>query len=812
MDNKEKLNTMGIKIMKRSGTLQDVQFEKIHFRIKKLVNDLGLGVLKNIDYDLLTKKVINGLVDGISSSELDELAARLSIEMSLDHYEYADLASRISVSNLHKNTTECFSIVMEYLFNNKRGDESCPLVSSQFIDCVRRNKDVFNEAINYSRDYSYDYFGLKTLEKGYLKKVYVDEQKFKIVERPQHLLMRLAVSLHEDNIEMVIKCYDMMSRFYFTHASPGLINAGSKNQQYSSCFTGIIPDSMDGIMTAMKQMAIISKYTGGIGMSLSKVRSAESYIKSSGGKSNGIVPVAKMANEVSRFADQGGNLRPGSFALYLEPWHADIFQFLELKLNTGDRNKRAIDLFYGLWIPDLFMKAVKEDSDWYLMDPSVSVGLDVVYSGKFEELYNSYVEKGMYVKKIKAMKLWLAILTSQIETGTPYICYKDAVNEKTNQKNIGTILSSNLCAEQVQVPKIRLKESDTFDEEFTCCNISTVSLPAFVETVNGNTKIYNFQKLFETVKLMTINMNKIIDKNFYPIPETETSNLKHRPLLLGSQGLCSVFFEFAIEYDSVEARKLNKDIFETIYYAALTESCELAKIHGPYSTFEGSPASKGIFQHNMWGQEDPVGLWDWKLLRENVMKYGIYNSLLTGSPPTATTSQLLGNYESFEPIPNNFLIRSVKAGNFPVINRYLVKDLIKLGLWNNELLNKIKNAGGSIQNIKEIPDNIKRIYRSVYEISQKSIIDMSRDRGFFTCQSQSLNIHVKNPTVPVLSSMYFYGWQSGLKTNCYYLRTMTQAKIQKFTVEEIQEETQETPEEPVLFCTKNNSDCSACSG
>lgn len=792
-----------IKIRKRSGILQDVCYDKIDNRIKKLINDPSLGKLENISIGVIVRDVISKVIDGISSSELDTLSSQLCNDNCLKHPDYAILSARIAVSNLHKNTTECFSSVMEQLYNNKNKlGVQTPRVSFEFISYVRKHKDSVNSYINYNRDYLFSYFGFKTLEHSYLLKKIDEKGNEVIAERPQHYIMRIALALHPNSIADALKYYNFSSQLYFTHGSPTIFNAGTSRQQLSSCFTLNVTDSMLGIYKSLSDCAVISKYGGGIGFSFSEVRPKESEIKGTNGKSDGIVKALKVFNETARFSNQGSR-RNGSFAVYLEPWHADIFEFLELKLNVGKEEDRARDLFYGLFIPDIFMLAVENDDPWYLMGNDTNPGLTDVYGEDFEILYMRYIAEGNYRKKVKARDIWNKILISQMETGLPYMMYKDQVNKKTNQKNIGVVKCGNLCAEQIEVVN---------EEEVSVCNISTVSLPKFVE-VSGNKKVFNHQKLYDIVKIITVGMNNVIDVNFYPIPETKHSNLKHRPIMIGAQGLANCFFEMDMIFASEEARKLNKEIYETIHFAALTSSCELAQKHGKYSTFDGSPASQGLFQHNMWNVEDAdlSGRWNWENLRKDVIKHGLRNSLLTASPPTASTSQILGNYESFEPIMSNMFVRNVLGGTYPIMNNYLVKDLMDLGLWNNKTQTKITNNRGSVQDIVGLPKRLKQKYLTTYEMSQKVIIDMSADRSLFTDQSQSLNIYINNPTIESLTSMHFYGWKKGLKTGSYYLRTLAKAKAEQFTNNA--DSDSEDEQEP-LVCTiedKNNG-CLACSG
>lgn len=785
-----------MKVTKRNGQKQELSLDRILYRLRKLTTIKNIGTLDNIDSDIVSASVIKSIHDDIKTSELDEEAARIAIGLSTEHPEYAQLASRIIISNMHKNTTECFSAAMELLYSNVNEQGlSVPLIGEKTMSVIRENKSVFNSCIDYNRDYLFDYFGYKTLERSYLLKIYVNNE-FKIVERPQHMWLRVSIGIHGDDIESVLKTYELMSQFYFTHASPTLFNSGTPRPQQSSCFLLGIDDSMEGICDAVKKCALISKYAGGIGLHVSDIRAKGSYIKGTNGKSDGIVKVLKVFNEISRLANQGSK-RNGSFAIYLEPWHADIEDFLELKKNSGEENKRARDLFYALWVCDAFMEAVEKDAEWYLMTPDISTGLTSTYGDEFTELYYKYVEDGKYVKKIKARNLWEKIINAQIENGMPYISYKDSVNKKSNQKNIGIIKSSNLCNEITLV-------SDT--EETAVCNICTFSLSRYVKD-DGK---YDFDTLKEVVKTATKNMNKIIDNNFYSTREAEISNKRHRPIAMGVQGLANAFMKMKIPYNSEEARLLNKDIFETIQYAGWEGSMELAKKLGKtYDTYKGSPISEGIFQHNMWGVEESTmsGRWDWAKLRYNIQQHGVMNSMVTALPPTASTSQILGNYESFEPPTSNLFTRSTLSGIYPIINTYLIRDLIELNLWDNNMKQQLVSNNGSIQNIDSIPNNLKQIYKTIWEISQKTLIDLSADRAIFVDQTQSLNIHIAEPTLSKLSSMHFYGWKKGLKTGLYYLRSKPAAEAQKFTVDN------KFKESKTLACSiDNKEECNMCSG
>lgn len=794
-----------MRVTKRNGTLQPISFDKILYRLKKLQNEKGAKALDNISVDVVTQQVIQSIYDEISTAEIDELSARISISMSIDHPEYAELASRIVVSNLHKKTTECFSDSMEKLYANETQGEHSPLIAKEIIEIIRNNKDKLNFSIDYSRDYLFDYFGFKTVERSYLLKIKENNDvngKWNIIERPQHMWMRVSLGIHKNDIEKAIETYTLLSQFYFTHATPTLFNSGTSRPALSSCYLLGILDSMSGIYKCLSDCAMISKNSGGIGIHISNIRGEGSYIRGTNGRADGIVKMLRVFNETARYANQGSK-RNGSFAIYLEPHHTDVFEFLELKKNTGDENTKCRDLFYALWVPDLLMKCVDKDEDWYLMDPNTSKGLNDVYGDEYETLYNQYVKESKFTKKVKARDLWNKILVSQIETGMPYMLYKDHVNKKSNQKNIGTIKSSNLCAEI-------LLYSD--DKEYGVCNIATLGLPKYVEkTIYGYT--FNYNKLFEVTKIVTRNMNNVIDYNYYPVPETRVSNMRHRPIAIGAQGLANVFLMMGIPFESKEACEINKKIFETIYYGAVFESNQLAKTHGAYETFEGSPASKGLFQFDMWGKYELSGLWDWDLLREDVKKYGLRNSMLTALPPTASTSQILGNFESFEPITSNIFMRSTLSGDFPVVNKYLIEELQKIDLWNENIRERIMYHKGSVQNIPEIPVKIKQIFKTVWECSQKKIMEMSRDRGVFVDHTQSLNLYMKDITPQKLSSAHFHGWKLGLKTSMYYCRSTAAEQAQQFTVSVETQKAEKEMAAAIESCSRENPEsCLMCSG
>ncbi len=751
-------------VVKRDGHKEPVMFDKITDRIKKLC--YGLNDL--VDAVKVAMRVIEGLYDGVTTSELDNLAAETAASMTIAHPDYAQLAARIAISNLHKNTNKSFSETMNemYLYINPRTNQHAPLLSEEVHQVIMDNAEFLNSHIIYNRDFNYDYFGFKTLERSYLLKI-----NGKIVERPQHMLMRVSVGIHLNDLDAVIETYDLMSKKFFTHATPTLFNAGTPKPQMSSCFLLTMKDdSIDGIYDTLKQTAKISQSAGGIGLSIHNVRATGSYIRGTNGTSNGIVPMLRVFNDTARYVDQGGGKRKGSFAIYLETWHADIFEFLDLKKNTGKEEMRARDLFFAMWTSDLFMKRVEEDSHWTLMCPNECPGLCDVYGDEFEAMYTSYEAQGKGRKTVRARELWEKILESQIETGTPYMLYKDAANRKSNQKNLGTIRSSNLCTEIMEY---------TAEDEIAVCNLASISLPMFVE--NGK---FNHELLFNVTKRVTRNLNKVIDRNYYPVQEAENSNLRHRPVGLGVQGLADAFIMLRMPFTSDEAKQLNQDIFETLYFAAVTASMEMAKEEGAYSSFKGSPISQGEFQHNLWGMKDEElsGNWDWTSLRKEVMEHGVRNSLLVAPMPTASTSQILGNNEAFEPYTSNIYTRRVLSGEFIVVNKHLLNDLVERGLWNETLKQEIMRHNGSVQNIEGIPADIKELYKTVWEMSMKDIIDMSRHRGYFIDQSQSLNLFMQDANFAKLTSMHFYAWKSGLKTGMYYLRTKSAVDAIKFTL------------------------------
>ncbi len=749
-------------VIKRNGRTESIKFDKVTARIEKLSYSLS-SLVNPID---VAKKVIEGIYAGVPTTELDNLAAETAASLATRHPDYAILASRIAVSNLHKNTIKSFSETMKnlYLYVDKKNGKKTPLIADDVWQVIEENAELLDSTIIYDRDFAFDYFGFKTLEKSYLLKI-----DGKIVERPQHMYMRVALGIHKADIDSVISTYNLLSERWFTHATPTLFNAGTPKAQMSSCFLLTMKeDSIDGIYDTLKQTAKISQSAGGIGLAIHDIRATGSYIGGTNGTSNGIVPMLRVYNDTARYVDQGGGKRKGAFAIYLEPWHADVFSFLDLRKNHGKEEMRARDLFFALWICDLFMKRVEADGEWSLFCPNEAPGLSDCHGEAFETLYTKYEAEGRARKTIKAQELWFAILESQIETGTPYMLYKDAANSKSNQQNLGTIKSSNLCTEIIEY---------TSPDEVAVCNLASIALPRFV--INGS---FDQQKLYDVTYQAALNLNKIIDNNYYPVEEAKNSNLRHRPIGLGVQGLADVFILLRLPFESDLAKMLNKNIFETIYFAAMTASKDLAIQEGPYSSFQGSPLSKGLFQFDMWNVA-PSTRWDWDSLRKEVMEHGVRNSLLLAPMPTASTSQILGNNECFEPYTSNIYSRRVLSGEFIIVNKHLLKDLISLGLWNNDMKNRIIAANGSIQKINEIPDDIKELYKTVWEIKQRNLIDMAADRGAFICQSQSLNLFVDSPSISKLTSMHFYGWKKGLKTGMYYLRSQAATQAVQFTIE-----------------------------
>ena len=778
-------------VLKRDGRRESVKFDKITARIEKLCKGLNRDFVEPVK---IAQKVIDGLYDGVSTVQLDDLAAEIAASMTTRHPDFAKLAARIAISNLHKVTSGSFSNTMKHMYTyvDAKTGENAPLLSSGTYGVIKSNAKKLDEAIDYDRDFNYDYFGYKTLERAYLMRL-----NGKIVERPQHMLMRVSVGIHGDDIQAAIETYHLMSEKWFTHATPTLFNAGTPKPQLSSCFLLTMQDdSIDGIYDTLKQCAKISQSAGGIGLSIHNVRATGAYIKGTNGTSNGIIPMLRNFDMTARYVDQGGGKRKGSFAIYLEPWHADIFEFLQLKKNHGKEELRARDLFYAMWISDLFMRRVEENGEWSLFSPDEAKGLEDSYGEAFEKLYEKYEQEGKARRVVKAQDLWFEILESQIETGTPYILYKDHANRKSNQKNLGTIKSSNLCTEIMEY---------TSKDEVAVCNLASISLSKFVK----EDKTFDHDKLYQITKVATRNLNKVIDVNYYPVEEARTSNMRHRPIGLGVQGLADAFVMMRLPFESQEAQRLNSEIFETIYFASMEASMELSQVDGPYQTYKGSPVSKGIFQFDMWGVTPDSGRWDWYELKQKVKKHGVRNSLLVAPMPTASTSQILGNNECFEPFTSNMYVRRVLSGEFIVANKYLMHDLIGLGLWNDSMMNKIKAENGSIQNIAEIPANIKELYKTVWEISQKTIIDMSADRGAYICQSQSLNIHLMNANFGKMTSMHFYAWKKGLKTGMYYLRTKAATDAIKFTV--TKEENVQPKAEELAKATDQNQQAIQCS-
>ncbi|MGA1374680.1 MAG: ribonucleoside-diphosphate reductase subunit alpha [Flavobacteriales bacterium] len=799
-------------VIKRDGRREPVQFDKITARIKKLC----YGLHESVDPVKVAMRVIEGVYDGVTTTELDNLAAEVAATNAVSHPDYASLASRIAVSNLHKSTRKSFAETLHelYTYVDPVTGSNASLIADDVMDIVREHGDFLDSQIIYDRDFNYDYFGFKTLERSYLLKL-----NGRIAERPQHMLMRVAVGIHKDDLDAVAETYHMMSEGWFTHATPTLFNSGTPKPQMSSCFLLTMKeDSISGIYDTLKQCAKISQNAGGIGLAIHDIRATGSYIRGTNGTSNGIVPMLRVFNDTARYVDQGGGKRKGSFAIYIEPWHADIYDFLDLKKNHGKEEQRARDLFYALWIPDLFMKRVEENGEWTLMCPNECPGLADVHSEAFEALYTKYESEGKGRKTVKAQDLWFKVLESQIETGTPYMLFKDAANRKSNQQNLGTIRSSNLCTEIIEY---------TAPDEVAVCNLASIALPKFV-TETG----FDHDKLFEVTYRVTKNLNRIIDRNYYPIPEARNSNMRHRPIGIGVQGLADAFILLRHPFDSEEARALNREIFETIYYAAATASKDLARAEGPYESFAGSPASQGILQFDMWNVT-PTARWEWDVLKEEIKTHGLRNSLLLAPMPTASTAQVLGNNECFEPYTSNIYTRRVLSGEFIIVNKHLLRDLTRLGLWNEDMKNRIIAANGSIQHIDDIPENLKALYRTAWEIPQRSLIDMSADRGAFICQSQSLNVFMENVNAAKLTSMHFYSWKKGLKTGMYYLRTKAATDAIKFTVDKryksapISATTPEVAapavqpvapttighEQAAMACSiENGPDCEMCSG
>lgn len=775
-----------MEVIKRNGLKERVYFDKITSRIQSLCNGLGEAEL-NVDPITVSQKICNQIHDQIHTKDIDQLASQTAVSMITTHPDYGKLAARIFVSNLHKDTNESFLETMLQLHVHD-------LVSDELISVIQEHQECIDNVLdeNKNNDYTYDYFGLKTLERSYLLKV-----NGKVVERPQYMLMRVCIGIHGDSIEDVVHSYRLMSEKYFTHATPTLFNAGTKHPQLSSCFLlAMKSDSVEGIFDTIKDCALISKWAGGIGVHIHDIRGKNALIRSSGGMAHGIVPMLKVFNDTAKYINQSGK-RNGSFAFYLEPWHSDIFEFLDLRKNHGDEDARARDLFTAMWIPDLFMERVRKNEQWSLMTPDVSTGLSDVYGEEFNELYRKYEEEGKYTKQVNAQDVWFAILVSQIETGTPYILFKDACNQKSNQKNLGVIKSSNLCSEILEF-------SD--ENETAVCNLASISLSSFVR--DGK---YDFEKLREVAAMVTTNLNKVIDVNYYPTKEAERSNFRHRPIGIGVQGLADACIMMKHPFESDGAKELNRKIFEHIYYASLEESCRLAELYGAYETYMGSPISNGELQFDMWGVTPPSGDLDWQGLRDKIKKFGVRNSLLIAQMPTASTSQILGNNESIEPIMSNIFNRRTLAGEFTIVNKHLVYELVRLGKWNNQIKDEIIVNNGSIQNIEGIPDDTKELYKTAWEMSQKHMIDMSADRGAFVCQSQSLNLFMAEPTFKKLSSMYFYCHSKGLKTCVYYLRSQPKSQAVKVTVANTASKSR-APQRGGSGENHTEVDCVMCSG
>ncbi len=757
---------MAMQVVNRKGEREDVRFDAILEKLTVLSEGLNS---KWVDPGHVTKLTIEGLYDGVTTRELDQLAAETAASLASQHPEYSRLAARICVDDLHRATKDTFSDVITDLreYIDPESGKHAPLISEEVFDVIMEHADVLNNHIDYSRDNNYDYFGFKTLERSYLLRL-----DGEIAERPQHMLMRVSVGIHYNNIPRALETYDLMSQGYFTHATPTLFNSGTPMPQMSSCFLLTMQDdSLDGIYDTLKQCALISKSAGGIGLSIHHVRSKGSYIKGTNGTSNGIVPMLRVFNDTARYVDQGGGKRKGSIAVYLEPWHPDILQFLDLKKNHGKEELRARDLFYAMWTPDLFMERVEQNGDWSFFCPNECPGLQDVYGDEFKAMFEDFERRGLARETVPARTIWDKIVESQIETGTPYMLYKDAANNKSNQKNLGTIRSSNLCTEIMEY---------TAKDEVAVCNLASIALPKFVNMSSGE---FDHQKLYDVTYHATGNLNRVIDVNYYPVEEARNSNMRHRPIGLGVQGLADTFAMLEMPFDGPQARSLNKEIFETIYYAACTASKDAAIAEGPYSTFKGSPASKGILQFDLWGMNDHSGRWDWSSLKEEIVEHGMRNSLLVAPMPTASTSQILGNNECFEAFTSNLYVRRTLSGEFVVLNRHLVRDLIREDLWSIEMKNEILRHKGSIQAIANIPEHIRNLYKTTWEISQRHVLDMAADRGAYIDQSQSLNIHMVDANPAKVTSMHFYGWKQGLKTGMYYLRTKAAADAIQFTLE-----------------------------
>lgn len=778
-------------VIKRDGKKESIKFDKITSRIKKQCYNLS----SHVDPYLVAKKVIEGVYEGIGTYEIDVLAAETAAYMATNHPDYSLLAGRIAISNLQKKWSKKFSDCIKDLYEyvNPETGKKAGLISEEVYKITEKHKDLLDASIIHDRDYSYEFFGYRTLEKSYLIKVNGSPR-----ETPQFMIMRVAIGIHGDNIEKVIETYEEMSQGLYTHATPTLFNSGTVKPQMSSCFLiHMKDDSINGIYDTLKDCALISQSAGGIGVHIHNIRAKGSYIAGTNGTSNGILPMLRVYNTTARYVDQGGGKRKGSFAIYLEPWHLDIQDFLDARKNSGKDEVRARDLSYGLWIPDLFMRRVEANEHWTLMCPNECPGLSDAYGVEFDKLYVGYEEAGKG-KRVNARDLWTEIVNNQIETGYPYMLYKDAVNNKTNHSNLGTIKSSNLCTEIVQY---------TSPDEIAVCNLASIALPRFI-TFNKKVAQFDYQKLIEITKHVTYNLNKVIDRTYYPVPEAKNSNFKHRPIGIGVQGLADVFAMMRIAFDSPEAKQINKNIFEAIYFGAMQSSMEIAKKDGAYETFEGSPVSKGIFQFDMWdAKPELLGEGIWNQLRKDIKKHGVRNSLLVAPMPTASTAQILGNNECFEPFTSMMYTRRVLSGEFAVVNKYLVLDLCERGLWDEKMKNAIINEGGSVQNIPTIPDELKNIYKTVWEISMKDVQKMAADRGAFIDQSQSMNLWVKDPNLAKLTSMHFNGWKLGLKTGMYYLRTKAATKARSVVV---QEESKIEAVDQLVCSLENPEDCIAC--
>ena len=798
-------------IIKRDGSKEPLKLAKISSRINKLT----YGLHESVDPDKVSAKVASGLYDGVSSTLLDQLSSETAASLITEHPDYGKLAARIAITSLYKDVVKNFSVVAESLYNyiNPKTGDKAGMISEATFAVIQKYAHELDAMIVHDRDFNFDYFGYKTLERAYLLKI-----DGKPAETPQHLYMRVAVGIWGDNLEMVQKTYDMLSEGVFTHATPTLFNAGTNRPQMSSCFLlDIDDDSIPGIYKTLSDCALISQSAGGIGINIHKIRAKGSYIKGTNGYSNGIIPMLRVFNETARYVDQGGGKRKGSIAVYLEPWHADVYDFLDLRKNHGKEELRARDLFLALWTPDLFMQRVESDGEWSLFSPDQVPGLIDAYDSPedkaFTKLYEKYEAEGKAIKTVKARDLWTKVLTSQVETGTPYMLYKDPCNYKSNQKNIGTIYSSNLCTEILEVSN---------KNETAVCNLASIALPKFVSIPTGKVREkdkklrkYDFQRLFEVTYQATVNLNQVIDVNFYPTPETKNSNLKHRPIGLGVQGLADTFAMMGLPFESEEARKLNKDIFETIYFAALTASKDLAKQNGAYSSFDGSPASQGKLQFDLWGlsESDLSGLWDFAALKEEIKQFGLRNSLLVAPMPTASTAQILGNNECFEPFTSNLYKRNTLSGEYTIVNKYLVEDLVNLELWDDEMRMRLIVENGSVQNIEKIPQEIRDVYKTVWEMKGKNLLEMSRDRGYFIDQSQSFNMFMEDASVSKLTSAHFYGWKLGLKTGMYYLRTKPKAQALKglgIDTSALDKPKVELPVEETPQCKLDDPDCLVC--